>query len=77
MLGKALLNLDEVARSLDPDLRPRTPPSRTEAAELMRKKLLQSASPGNVLAAAMEAKEFAERLPGGSTRSWTRWPRAS
>ena len=29
----------------------------------MRKKLLQSASPGNVVRSAMQAKEFAERLP--------------
>jgi hypothetical protein len=29
----------------------------------MRRKLLQAASPGSVMAAAMEAKEFAERLP--------------
>jgi hypothetical protein len=30
----------------------------------MRRKLLQTASPANVMAVAMEAKEFAERLPG-------------
>ncbi|MEO7427782.1 MAG: AarF/UbiB family protein [Acidimicrobiales bacterium] len=63
MLGKALLNLDEVARTLDPGFDPNAA-IQAESAELMRKKLLQSASPGNVMAAAMEAKEFAERLPG-------------
>jgi predicted unusual protein kinase regulating ubiquinone biosynthesis (AarF/ABC1/UbiB family) len=63
MLGKALLNLDEVARKLDPDFDP-TAAIRGASSELMRKKLLQTASPTNVMAAAMEAKEFAEQLPG-------------
>jgi predicted unusual protein kinase regulating ubiquinone biosynthesis (AarF/ABC1/UbiB family) len=63
MLGKALLNLDEIVRRLDPTFSP-DQAIRDETAELMRKKLLQSASPGNVLSAAMQAKELAERLPG-------------
>jgi predicted unusual protein kinase regulating ubiquinone biosynthesis (AarF/ABC1/UbiB family) len=63
MMGKALLNLDEVARLLDPNFEP-NPTIQRHAAELMRKKMLQSASPGNVIAAAIEAKEFAEKLPG-------------
>ncbi|MDP1818710.1 MAG: AarF/UbiB family protein [Acidimicrobiales bacterium] len=63
MLGKALLNLDEVARKLDPDFDPNAA-IQEEGGSLLQKKLLQAASPGNVLAAAMGAKEFAERLPG-------------
>jgi predicted unusual protein kinase regulating ubiquinone biosynthesis (AarF/ABC1/UbiB family) len=63
MLGKALLNLDETARILDPTFDPNDALQR-EASEVMRKKLLQSASPGNLIGAALEAKEFAERLPG-------------
>jgi predicted unusual protein kinase regulating ubiquinone biosynthesis (AarF/ABC1/UbiB family) len=63
MLGKALLNLDEIVRRLDPTFSP-DEAIRDETAELMRKKLLQAASPGNVLSAAMQAKELAERLPG-------------
>jgi len=63
MLGKALLNLDEIARILDPTFEPNAA-VHAEAANLMRKKLLQAASPGSVMAAAMEAKEFAELLPG-------------
>jgi ubiquinone biosynthesis protein len=62
LLGKALLNLDEIVRRLDPSFRP-DEAIREESAELMRKKLVQAASPGNVLVAAMEAKQFAERLP--------------
>ncbi|MHB8670987.1 MAG: ABC1 kinase family protein [Acidimicrobiales bacterium] len=63
MLGKALLNLDEVARVLDPSFDPNAAIQR-QSAELMRHKLLQTASPANLVAAAMEAKEFAERFPG-------------
>jgi ubiquinone biosynthesis protein len=63
MLGKALLNLDEVTRTLDPTFDPNSA-LRDEAGALMRKKLLQATGPSSVLSAAMEAKEFAERLPG-------------
>jgi predicted unusual protein kinase regulating ubiquinone biosynthesis (AarF/ABC1/UbiB family) len=61
MLGKALLNLDEVARSLDPEFVP-TDAVRTYAAGLLRRRLIPT--PGRVLAATMDAKEFAEELPG-------------
>ena len=61
MLGKALLNLDEVARRLDPDFVP-TDAVRSYAAGLLRRRLLPT--PGRVLAATMDAKEFAEQLPG-------------
>ncbi len=63
MLGKTLLNLDEVARILDPTFDPNAA-IRREGSDLMRRKLLQTATPGNMMAAAMEAKEFTERLPG-------------
>jgi predicted unusual protein kinase regulating ubiquinone biosynthesis (AarF/ABC1/UbiB family) len=63
MLGKTLLNLDAVVRILDPDFDPNAAIQR-QGAELMHRKLLQSVNPANVMAAAMEAKEFAERLPG-------------
>jgi predicted unusual protein kinase regulating ubiquinone biosynthesis (AarF/ABC1/UbiB family) len=63
MLGKALLNLDEVARVLDPTFDPNAA-IQEEAADLMRRKFIRSASPANIMSAAMEAKEFAERLPG-------------
>ncbi len=63
MLGKALLNLDEIVRRLDPTFSP-DQAIRDETADLMRKKLLQAASPGNALSAAMQAKQLAERLPG-------------
>ncbi|MDQ1423510.1 MAG: ubiquinone biosynthesis protein, partial [Acidimicrobiaceae bacterium] len=63
MLSKALLNLDQVANKLDPDFDPNAA-IREHVGEIMRRKMLQSASPANLLAAAMDAKEFVEKLPG-------------
>ena len=63
MIGKTLLNLDEVARILDPTFEPNATIER-HVEELMNKKMLQSLSPSHILASAMEVKEFAEKLPG-------------
>jgi predicted unusual protein kinase regulating ubiquinone biosynthesis (AarF/ABC1/UbiB family) len=63
MLGKTLLNLDEVARILDPSFDPNEA-IEAQTGELLRSRLLHTASPANIMSAAMEAKEFAERLPG-------------
>jgi predicted unusual protein kinase regulating ubiquinone biosynthesis (AarF/ABC1/UbiB family) len=67
MLGKTLLNLDEVARALDPEFNPNAT-VRRHASDIMRQRLLQSASPGNLFSAMLDAKEFAERLPGRVNR---------
>ncbi len=63
MLGKALLNLDEVARTLDPTFDP-SPTIERRVAELMGDKLRGAVSPGAAVAVAMEAKQFAEQFPG-------------
>lgn len=63
MLSKALLNLDQVACKLDSAFDPNAA-VREHVGEIMRRKILQSASPANLLAAAMDAKEFVEKLPG-------------
>ena len=63
MLGKTLLNLDQVGRALDPDFDPNAS-IRRNAAELTRLRLRKSLSPANLLSALMEVKDFAERLPG-------------
>jgi ubiquinone biosynthesis protein len=63
MLSKTLLNLDQVAIKLDPDFDPHAA-IREHVGEIMRRKMLQSASPARLLSAAMDAKEFAEKLPG-------------
>jgi ubiquinone biosynthesis protein len=66
MVGKALLNLDLVARILDPDVAPvRIVQSR--AVELARGGMTPSLS--GVLNAAMEARDFAEQLPGRVNRA--------
>jgi predicted unusual protein kinase regulating ubiquinone biosynthesis (AarF/ABC1/UbiB family) len=67
LLGKALLNLDQVSRTLDPDLDPNAA-IQANAAQLMRQRMWKSASPGNLFSAAMEAKEFVEMLPGRVNR---------
>jgi ubiquinone biosynthesis protein len=63
MLGKALLNLDDVARALDPSFDPNEA-IRDEAASILRQRFIGALSPGNMAAAAMDAKEFVEKLPG-------------
>jgi predicted unusual protein kinase regulating ubiquinone biosynthesis (AarF/ABC1/UbiB family) len=63
MLGKTLLNLDQVAKKIDPDFDPNAAIEK-HVVEIMRRKMLQSASPANLLSSAMDAKEFVEKLPG-------------
>jgi ubiquinone biosynthesis protein len=62
MLAKALLNLDQVAAGLAPDFDPNNA-IREHVTSVMRHKMLNSVSPGNVLSAAMDAREFAQMLP--------------
>jgi ubiquinone biosynthesis protein len=63
MLGKTLLNLDQIGEALDPKFDPNAS-IRRNAAEIMRARLLKSASPGNLFSGILEMKEFVERLPG-------------
>lgn len=63
MLGKTLLNLDLVGRTLDPSFDPNES-IRRNAAELMQAKTLKSLSPGNLLNSLLDAKELIEKLPG-------------
>ncbi len=62
LLGKTLLNLDLVGRTLDPEFDPNES-IRRNAAKILHQKTLQSLSPGNLLGALLEGKEFLERLP--------------
>jgi ubiquinone biosynthesis protein len=62
MLGKTLLNLDEIGRTLDPEFDPNAA-IRNEAAKLARERLRKSVTPVALLSAALEAKEFAQELP--------------
>jgi len=63
MLGKTLLNLDLVGRTLCPEFDPNAA-IRKNAAEIMHQRTMKSLSPGNLLAGMIEAKEFIEKLPG-------------
>ena len=63
MLGKTLLHLDEIARTLDPAFDPNAS-VRRNAAELLQRRMRKSASPSNLYASLLEAKDFVEKLPG-------------
>ncbi len=63
MLSKTLLNLDEVGRTLDPNFNPSEAIQR-HASDITRQRMWKSATPGNLLSSAMEAKEFAQEMPG-------------
>lgn len=65
MVGKALLNLDEATLHLDPTFSP-TEAIRDNLGTLMAGGL--SVSPGGIMAAAVEAKEFAALLPKRANR---------
>jgi predicted unusual protein kinase regulating ubiquinone biosynthesis (AarF/ABC1/UbiB family) len=67
MLGKTLLNLDQVSTTLDPTFEPREALRRHTTA-LMRSSM--RTSPAAMLATALEAKEFAEALPGRVNRAF-------
>jgi hypothetical protein len=67
MLGKTLLNLDEVARALAPQLDVNDA-IRRNGVELMTRRMKGAVSSGGVLSAVLEAKEFAEKLPGRVNR---------
>ncbi|HUR49131.1 MAG TPA: AarF/UbiB family protein [Acidimicrobiales bacterium] len=62
MLAKALLNLDEVGRTLAPDFDPNAA-LREQASDLVTRHLTDLVSPASLMSVAMDAKEFAEHLP--------------
>ena len=62
MLGKTLLQLDEIGRRLDPDGSPNAL-VRRHSASIMQQRLAQSLSPGHLLSGVLETKELVERLP--------------
>jgi len=62
LLGKTLLNLDIVATVLAPDA-DFNGIIRENASDIMRKRLVKSATPGNVFSTVLEMNEFVQRLP--------------
>jgi ubiquinone biosynthesis protein len=63
LLGKTLLHLDEIGHVLDSDFDVNAS-LRSNASSIMRRRMLKSATPANIFSAAMDVREFAERLPG-------------
>lgn len=62
LVAKAMLDLDQTARRLDPSFVPEEA-VRSHAAHLMRHRMLQAVSPGRLMAGALDAREFMDRLP--------------
>ena len=62
MLGKTLLNLDEIVRKLAPDFEPNEF-IRDRAPGLMRDRMKKSGSSGGIFRGLLETKDFVERLP--------------
>lgn len=62
MLGKTLLNLDQVGRALEPGFDPNAS-IRRNAAEIMQQRLVKSLSPANLFSGVLELKDLLQRLP--------------
>jgi predicted unusual protein kinase regulating ubiquinone biosynthesis (AarF/ABC1/UbiB family) len=62
MLGKTLLNLDQIVRKLDPEFDPNEF-IRSRAPGLMRQRMKKSGSTGSIFTGLLETKDFIERLP--------------
>ena len=62
MLGKTLLNLDQIARTLDPEFDPNAA-IRRHASVILRDRVLSALTPGHLGSGLLEAKELIEHLP--------------
>jgi predicted unusual protein kinase regulating ubiquinone biosynthesis (AarF/ABC1/UbiB family) len=62
MVAKALLNLDRVVFTLDPNFEPAAI-IRQRASEILQRNLMQSVTPANLIGSVVEVKEFVEKLP--------------
>lgn len=62
MLGKTLLNLDQVGRALEPDFDPNAS-IRRNAGEILQERVVKSLSPGNLFSGVLELKDLLQRLP--------------
>jgi ubiquinone biosynthesis protein len=67
MFAKALLNLDRVVYSLDPNFDPNVV-IRDRANEILQRNILKSIAPNNLLSGVVDLKEFAEKLPNRVNR---------
>ncbi|MFL6513870.1 MAG: ABC1 kinase family protein [Chthoniobacterales bacterium] len=67
MLGKTLLNLDQVGRALDPGFDPNAS-IRRNAADILQRRLMKSLSPGNLFGGILELKDLLQRMPARLNR---------
>jgi predicted unusual protein kinase regulating ubiquinone biosynthesis (AarF/ABC1/UbiB family) len=67
MLGKTFLNLDEIARCLDPEFSPQGA-LRAHLSAVLQRRVASVLSPATVFGALIETKDLAERLPGRVNR---------
>jgi predicted unusual protein kinase regulating ubiquinone biosynthesis (AarF/ABC1/UbiB family) len=67
LLGKTLLNLDEVARRLDPDFSPAAA-LRRHVGTILERRLFDGMSPATIFGGMLEVKDLLERLPGRVNR---------
>lgn len=62
LLGRALLHMDDVSRSLDPEFNP-TESVRRHSDSIMQRHMLKRLSPSALFSSALETYEFAQQLP--------------
>ncbi|HSL55141.1 MAG TPA: AarF/UbiB family protein [Pyrinomonadaceae bacterium] len=62
MFAKALMNLDRVVYTLDPNFNPNVV-IRDRANEILQRNILKSVAPANLLSGVVDMKEFVEKLP--------------
>lgn len=62
MIGKTLLNLDEIGRTLAPGFDPNQA-IREHSQSIIQKHLFQTITPGNLFSSLLDAKEFLQKLP--------------
>lgn len=67
MLGKTLLNLDQVGRTLAPQFDPNAS-IRRNAAAILQQRVMKSLSPGNLFSGILELKDLIQRLPARLNR---------
>lgn len=67
LLARALINLDQVGRTLDPTFDPNAS-IRASAADILERRLMKSATPGSMFASVLEARDFAVKVPGQVNR---------
>jgi ubiquinone biosynthesis protein len=67
MLGKALLNLDSIGRTMSPEFEPNAA-IRRNAVSIMNRRMVKAFSPANIFSSALEAKDLLQRLPGRVNR---------